>query len=308
VGLVAGVTKPVLVVGSAEGGNWSTVTALPSNDITGAAWTSDGTIVLGEIEAWPGLMRVPAEGGTPKTLTTPDTAAGELRHVSPHFVPEANGILFTIWMRNNNPADARVGFVSLADGRVRVLGRGLGPQYTRSGELLTATPEGALIAQRMSLRTGKAAGAPVRIAEGVSVRGNFTADYAASRDGTVVFEQGHTEAAVEVVRPDGSGRQVPLALDAIGHWDTPRFSPDGRFVAAAGSLAGLHQAFVLDLERGTGLRLTFEGNTEFLDWGPGGRTLVTVKDNTKLAEQAVDRSGTERILWEGDGACSAGFR
>jgi serine/threonine-protein kinase len=301
VGLVAGVSKPVLVVGSVEGGNWSTVTALPSNDITGAAWTSDGTIVLGEIEAWPGLMRVPAEGGTPKTLTTPDTAAGELRHVSPHFVPEANGILFTIWMRNNNPADARVGFVSLADGRVRVLGRGLGPQYTRSGYLLTATPDGTLIAQRMSLRTGKATGAPVRIADGVSVRGNFTADYAVSWDGTVVLEQGHTEAAVELVRPDGTGRHVPLALDGIGHWDSPRFSPDGRFVAAAGSLAGLHQAFVLDLERGTGLRLTFEGNTEFLDWGPDGRTLVTVKENTKLAEQAVDRSGTERILWEGDG-------
>jgi serine/threonine-protein kinase len=301
VGVIRGVAKPVLIVGSVESGNWTTVTELPSTDLSGATWTSDGTIVFGLVNIWSGLMRVPAQGGTPEVLTIPDTAAGEFRHVTPHFVPEVNGVLFSILMRGDNPADTRVGFVSLADRRVRVLGRGLGPQYTRSGYLVTATPQGSLNAQRMNLRTGKTSGAAVRIADSVSVRNNWTVDYAVSRNGTVVFDQGHSEAAVDLVSLVGLGRHVPIALEDVRHWDNPRFSPDGRFLAAAGSLGGVHQVFVLDLERGTGLRHTFEGDTEFLDWGPDGRTLVTAKARTRLVEQAADRSGTERILWSGDG-------
>jgi serine/threonine-protein kinase len=304
-GLVGGVTSTVatrtmLVTGSIEGHSWSPVTPFPGVDPTGIAWASDGTIVLADLVTT-GLMRVPAEGGAPQVFTTPDTAAGEERHVAPHFVPEVNGILFTIWMRSGGPAEARIGLASLADGRVRVIGRGLRPQYTRAGYLVSATPDGAILAQRMDLTTGKADGAPLRIAEGVSVRGQWTADYAVSREGTLVYDVGHAEATVDLVGLDGTARHVPLDVEGVRHWDNPRFSPDGRYVVVAGQVEGIHQAFVLDLERGTGLRHTFEGNTEFADWTPDGRRLVFVKANTKLAEQAADRSGSERIVWEGDG-------
>ncbi|HET9276143.1 MAG TPA: protein kinase [Gemmatimonadales bacterium] len=301
VGLVQGIARPVLMAAPVEGGNWTPVAELPSNDLSGAAWTSDGTIVLGLITGWTGLMRVRVQGGTLERFTTPDTAAGEDRHVAPHFVPEMNGVLFNILMRGNRPADTRIGFVSLADGRVRVLGRGLGPQFTRSGWLVTATPQGSLNAQRMNLRTGRTAGAPVRLADSVSVRSGWTIDYAVSRNGTLVFDQGHNEAAVDLVSLEGSGRHVPIALEGVRHWDNPRFSPDGRFLAAAGSFGAVHQVFVLDLERGTGLRHSLEGDNEFFDWGPDGRTLVIGKAGTRLVEQAADRSGTEQTIWEGDG-------
>ncbi|HSE27801.1 MAG TPA: protein kinase [Gemmatimonadales bacterium] len=305
-GLVGGVTgtvssRTMLVTGSIEGHSWSPVTAFPGTDPTGIAWASDGTIVLADLTTT-GLMRVPAEGGAPEVFTRPDTAAGEERHLAPHFVPEVNGILFTIWMRAGGPAEARIALASLADGRVRVIGRGLRPQYTRAGYLVSATPDGAILAQRMDLRSGTADGAPIRIAEGVSVRGQWTADYAVSREGTLVYDVGHAEATVNLVGLSGETRHVPLDVEGVRHWDNPRFSPDGRYVVAAGQVEGIHQAFVLDLERGTSLRHTFEGNTEFIDWTPDGRRLVFVKAGTKLAEQAADRSGSERIVWEGDGS------
>jgi eukaryotic-like serine/threonine-protein kinase len=43
-----------------------------------------------------GLMRVSADGGEPRPLTTPHESAGEIRHVSPSAVPGTRVLLFTI--------------------------------------------------------------------------------------------------------------------------------------------------------------------------------------------------------------------
>ena len=43
----------------------------------GSTWLGDGTIVTAPNYA-EGLFRVPAAGGTPERLTTPDGASGEL--------------------------------------------------------------------------------------------------------------------------------------------------------------------------------------------------------------------------------------
>jgi serine/threonine-protein kinase len=288
---------------AADGGAHSRVTPLPTTDLTGATWLPDGTIVFGQIGGARGLRRVRADGsGTVEELTTPDSAAGELRHVAPHYVPEVNGILFVTWMRSDDPAQASIALLTLADGKVKRLGRGLAPQYTSSGHLVSVTPDGVLFAERVDLRTGRRSGKAHRIAEGVSVRGSWTADVAVSRDGTLVFDQGRSEAALELVGMDGTARQLPIEAEGVAHWDSPRFSPDGRRVAASGSVGGIHSAFVLDLERHTAERITFEGQTEWMDWSGDGRSLVYVKSSVALAERAADRSGEERILWAGDDA------
>jgi hypothetical protein len=43
-----------------------------------------------------GLERVPASGGEPRSLTTPDSAKGEVNHGLPHFLPGGTHVLFTI--------------------------------------------------------------------------------------------------------------------------------------------------------------------------------------------------------------------
>jgi serine/threonine protein kinase len=62
----------------------------------GGTWNEDGTIIftsgLGS-----GLLRVPAVGGTPESLTKPDGAGQGYGHVWPQSLPGGESILFTVW-------------------------------------------------------------------------------------------------------------------------------------------------------------------------------------------------------------------
>ena len=54
----------------------------------GATWGDDDTIVYSAAQ---GLMRVPASGGTPESLTTVNKDKGEVRHMRPQFLPAPGG-------------------------------------------------------------------------------------------------------------------------------------------------------------------------------------------------------------------------
>jgi serine/threonine-protein kinase len=60
----------------------------------GATWGADNTLVFASGVS--GLMRVSAAGGIAELLTTPDSARGEVTHISPQFVPGGEELLFTI--------------------------------------------------------------------------------------------------------------------------------------------------------------------------------------------------------------------
>ena len=152
----------------------------------------------------------------------------------------------------------------------------------------------------MNLRTGQTSGAAVRIADSVSVRSNWTVDYAVSRNGTVVYDQGHQE-KLWTGKPGGrrsprshcAGRCTALTIPILTRWPVPR---------RGGSLSGVHQVFVLDLERGTALRHTFEGDTEFFDWGPERHAHRSPRRRGPAwSSRRWTGSGTERILWTDGG-------
>jgi hypothetical protein len=60
----------------------------------GATWGPDDTIVFATTEPGTGLQRVPAGGGTPTVLTTPDKARGEIHHAWPEFLPGGRAVLY----------------------------------------------------------------------------------------------------------------------------------------------------------------------------------------------------------------------
>ena len=62
----------------------------------GGTWTEDNTIIY-VASLGSGLLRVPASGGTPESLTKPDGAAKGYAHVFPQALPGGRSVLFTVW-------------------------------------------------------------------------------------------------------------------------------------------------------------------------------------------------------------------
>ena len=79
---------------SIAGGPAITLCKIAGNS-RGASWGDDNTILFAT-DATTGLMRVPAGGGDPKGLTTPDAAQHEGAHWFPSVLPGGRGVLFTI--------------------------------------------------------------------------------------------------------------------------------------------------------------------------------------------------------------------
>src|SRR5262249_51456783 len=80
-----------------------------ATDSPGAGWGPDNTILFSSGWNAP-LSSVSADGGgTPKTISTVDTAANELGHWWPQLLPDGKSVLFTIWMAATGVNDAKVG-------------------------------------------------------------------------------------------------------------------------------------------------------------------------------------------------------
>jgi Tol biopolymer transport system component len=69
------------------------------------AWRTDDLIVFSAFE---NLMQVPAEGGTPKAVTTVDAARNESFHQFPQVVPSTGDVLFTV---GENDGESRLDLV-----------------------------------------------------------------------------------------------------------------------------------------------------------------------------------------------------
>ena len=126
-------------------------------------------------------------------------------------------------------------------------------------------------------------------------------DFGVGRGGEIVALTGQFEAALHITRRDAASRTLRIEVPNLGHFDNPRFSPDGRRIAVSVSVAGgTHQVYVLDPAAGTSERITFSGSVEHFAWTRDGRGIVYVKGDSEIATQASDRSGGERIIWKGD--------
>jgi serine/threonine-protein kinase len=62
----------------------------------GGTWNEDNTIIYAaSLDS--GLLRIPASGGTPESLTKPDGAAKGYAHIFPQALPGGRSVYFTIW-------------------------------------------------------------------------------------------------------------------------------------------------------------------------------------------------------------------
>jgi hypothetical protein len=194
---------------------------------SGATWGPNDAIVFngsGGFQA--GLMRVPASGGTPETISRPDPAKDEASHRWPVFLPGGRKVLFKIWT-SAGLATSRLAVLDLATGNIRQLSEGGAyARFVQPGLLIFSRSEGLMIA-RFDAETLAIASPPVFTGPQVSGSpGSGAAHFDAAPSGLLVYAAGVNSSRSILVWIDRKAVEQPLH-ETPGFYQNPRLSPDG---------------------------------------------------------------------------------
>jgi serine/threonine-protein kinase len=280
---------------SLRGGTPLRITEAPS--VAAAAWAPDDTIVFATTFPFDGLWLVPASGGTPEQLTTPDATKSVLRHTNPRLLPDGKTVLFTAVA-----ADAAyMGVLSLATREWHLLPQmqmtGGGAQFVAPNRLVYAQ-DGSLITMTFDPRRGDMKAGPLPLLDRAETGDDGTAWFEVSRD-ALVYVPGRTGLPQRTLMlVDRNGRATPLT-EQRGAYSHPRFSPDGRWVAVTVDAASGSDIWLYDAARGTRTRLTTASGAGFPTWTPDARWITFQTSRTaawNLFRQPADGSGSPEPL------------
>jgi Tol biopolymer transport system component len=193
-------------------------------------WTEDGWILLAQpLTERPGeLLRVSADGGPLESLPTTDENAREPA-VTISAIPGVTAVLLTVgpW---SAPEEQAVALQSLETGERRVVAPGGSlPRYVAGGHVVYRH-SGGLMAQRLDVRELKLLGSPVPL-QAVTGEGDFAGfDVSPGRTLVFVTQPGE-EPPAHLARTARDGRTTPLLGERTPGGNDPRLSPDGRRLA-----------------------------------------------------------------------------
>jgi hypothetical protein len=182
------------------------------NNLHGASWSSDGTILFAEDR---GIYRVPANGGTPEPLF--QTAEGE-RFNGPQLLPDGDTVLYSVaetsdWDRALIVAQS----ISTGDRTVLVEG-GSSARYVDTGHIVYSL--GAdLFAKAFDADSLTVHGSVVPLVQGVSraiLAFSGLANYGITRDGTLIYLAGSaadSSLSLSPVWVDRDGREQATGVE-----------------------------------------------------------------------------------------------
>ena len=180
----------------------------------GATWGDDESIIFATNSPLTGLQQVPAAGGVPRVLTTPNRDNGENDHLWPEFLPGSEAVLFTISTTTGGVDDSLLAVLDLRTYAQTVLVRGGSHGfYVGSGHLVYRVGT-TLRAVPFDPRRLQVTGVPVSMIEEVAVSNDGAVDAAVAANGTLVYALGGAEAVPEARRSlvwvDRAGVEEPL--------------------------------------------------------------------------------------------------
>ena len=280
-------------------------------NVSGASWTSDGTILYGHQQ---GIMRVPENGGAPGVLVR--ASDGEQMHL-PQLLPDGDSVLFTVTKDRgvNRWMQAQVVVQSLRTQQRTVLAAdATDGRYLPSGHLVYARGAG-LFGSAFDLKKLALTGATVSLLQDVQLPvGMFSAgvNYDVSNDGTLVYVKRSSSSRSPVWVDRRSGSVAPIKTMPPGDYDDPRLSPDGNRVVVRrdGDL------WIYELSSGRSSRLTNDGASMMAVWDPTGTRIaysssgssgnidawLTAADGSQAPRALTKMGGTVHVdSWSPDG-------
>jgi Tol biopolymer transport system component len=255
-------------------------TVCEAADGSDCTWGNGGLIAFDGGTAQPTVRVVAASGGVPRVVAAPDTSKHRVSANWPEFLPDGKRFLFISQAIQSEQSELRIGEVG-SKRTVPVLHGESRVEFVPPDYLLFER-EGALMAQRLDVSSGKLLGEPHTLSDRIGVnRGNGMPYFSASRNGVLVFSQAGS-ALRRVVWLDRSGK----TLEEVG---TPAsntniaLSPDGRLLAteladASGQSVDL---WIRDLTRGIASRFTIDpGSDVWPLWSPDSKRLYWTSNRT----------------------------
>jgi serine/threonine-protein kinase len=257
-------------------------------------------------------VRLPLEGGTPRTVPVPATYLGgawspdgsywytnfNVSEVA-RLTPQDSVIAIT----RKNVQGLRIQQI-LTDGRTALVvrapaGTATGPAMLFDlpnesvtplldgpvmevryafGELITVMADGSIVAIPFDVRHRRVTGRPTPIASGVMTTGTGIAQFAVADNGTLAYVP-ETPRSLVLVTRNGSAQ---TAITERSNVHAPRFSPDGKRLSFDIATAEGRDVWMLSLDQRTLSRATFDRDGHDAVWSPDGRSLtyISLKSGT----------------------------
>ena len=263
----------------------------------GGTWDEDNTIIYAA-SLGSGLLRIPASGGTPESLTKPDGSANGYAHVFPQALPGGRSLLFTIWGQVQGNA-----VLSLDSHRWEMVlpqtSFAFGffdPMSGSTGRLLVVDQSAGMMAAPFD------AAHPARTSADTTVLANVNYDVenevrgwlAVSNTRTAVYVPGNP-AKTSLVWVDREGKIESLGKDQDVYREAS-LSPDGTKAVVRHGL----DLWIHDLQRGTHSRLTSRSAANFMPlWSSDGTRIIFASNrggDWDIYSQPADGSRPAEVL------------
>ncbi|UCF38284.1 MAG: PD40 domain-containing protein, partial [Acidobacteriota bacterium] len=292
------VTPTELKKVSVSGG--TPLTLCPVNLSRGASWGETGLIVFAPVPAG-GLSLVSAAGGEPRQLT--QLEEGEQSHRWPQFLPGGEKVLFTSYS-SSDPNAGRIEVVDVSSGERTVVHHGgTYARYSESGHILYAN-NGTVFASPFDLGQIALTALPAPVLQGITMNREGCAHFDVSDDGNLVYLTGETLGAQRTLKWVNDRGGLESMTETRRDYLHPRLSPEGGRLAAEIFADGNRDIWILDLERDTQTRLTFdEAVDQYPIWSHDGQFVYFGSHREGkygIFRKRADGSSQEERLTESD--------
>ncbi len=287
------------------GGGLQVLAEIPK-DIRSAvysSWAPDGTIYF---SGGGKIFTLPSNGGEPKVLLTPDPEKQERSLDIPTIMPDGRHLL--VWISSSNP-EVQGSWIVSVDGERRKRVMNSAEQavfaHTNDGPYLAFIRGASIYAQAFDLSSFELTGTEKRIVETVPAGGTNAPPYSVSDNGVLSYYTS-IEAARRFRWVDRTGK----TLETFGRpaaYHRFAISPDETRLAfgkSQGEHEGNRDLFILDLTRGSELRLTSDpGDDRDPRWSPDGKYVTwRARRNGKyqILRKLASGVGDDELLLESE--------